>query len=896
MFLPNSTYRIQLNDQFTLCDLEAIIPYLQKLGISAIYASPLTTAQKGSQHGYDVTNPLVLSPEIGTEEQWQRLSHTLKEYGIGWIQDIVPNHMAYDMSNPWLYDVLQRGKQSMYYGWFDIITDHPIELLGDRLMAPFLGSTLTECLQKEELTLQFTQRGFVIRYFDNDYPVAVRLYRWILTLTEGCPSEVLASLDTLDAAIPAEPGEWKKTIDAWIVTINADPAFRSFIDTRIIFFNQRINLLESLVQNQPYILTYHRLAATHMNYRRFFTVNSLICLNMEKEVVFDAWHQTIHRWYRQGLIHGLRVDHVDGLADPKKYCQRLKQLFGRDCYVVVEKILSQKESLPADWPVEGTTGYDLLADVSQLLTDAEGSRELLVFYRGKVSNLPHIDDLVYQRKHQYLIRNMGGEWDNLLHLLGSFPLLETASQDKTRLKQALGVWMASFPVYRAYPDANGCSPADIEIFTLALQRAKKYQPDLLPELNFLAALYEAPATHSADMAKTAVAEQKLCFLRRLMQFTGPLAAKGIEDTSFYIYNPYIAHCEVGDSPALAGIAPSEFHRRMQVRQSTQRYSLNGTSTHDTKRGEDARIRLNYLSVIPREWTTAVARWGSMNRRHVHDIGGRPAPSSNDEYLIYQALLGAWPDNGIITDSFRERFAGYLTKALREADTETHYNDPDEGYEGQCQAFVTAILTTDSPFLEEFIPFAWSVLRLSSVYSLSQLLLKITAPGVPDIYQGAEAWETSLVDPDNRRPVDFSVRALLLDGLKTAETTSGCGAAMEFARANAVKGAEKIYTLYRGLAVRNQLPLVFAEGDYLPLETEGPLLAFLRRYKKDWVLVAVPLMRYETSFPVRAAITLPADAPVSWSEAFTGQSLSPVNNTLSWPQGLNSWPVVLATAQ
>jgi (1->4)-alpha-D-glucan 1-alpha-D-glucosylmutase len=389
-----------------------------------------------------------------------------------------------------------------------------------------------------------------------------------------------------------------------------------------------------------------------------------------------------------------------------------------------------------------------------------------------------------------------------------------------------------------------------------------------------------------------------------MQFTGPLAAKGIEDTVFYVYNPYIAHCEVGDSPALAGIGPGEFHRRMLQRQDTQPHSLTATTTHDTKRGEDARIRLNFLSAVPREWIDAVNRWREGNRSLIKNIGGRAAPSANDEYLIYQALLGAWPaEDSLPTDGFRERFATYLTKALREADTETHYLDADKAYEGQCQAFVTAILKTGSPFLDSFAPFTHRLIHRSSRYCLSQLLLKITMPGIPDIYQGAELWETSLVDPDNRRPVDYPRRTALLDEIIVAEA-KGAPAAIEVARRYSAKGAEKLYTLYRGLAVRNRLPTVFAEGDYIPLDTEGPLLAFLRHSEGDWVLVAVPLIRNATSAAV--SLTLPPTAPLQWTDAFTGAILQPVHSadaapnlaggTLSWPQGLVAWPVVLATAR
>jgi (1->4)-alpha-D-glucan 1-alpha-D-glucosylmutase len=361
---------------------------------------------------------------------------------------------------------------------------------------------------------------------------------------------------------------------------------------------------------------------------------------------------------------------------------------------------------------------------------------------------------------------------------------------------------------------------------------------------------------------------------------------------------------VGDSPAVAGIDEQEFHRRMQTRRKTLPYSLNATSTHDTKRGEDARIRLNYLSAIPREWITAVDCWRSMNAGEIGEVNGRAAPSPNDEYLIYQALLGAWPGDGLVTDPFRERFAGYLTKALREADTETHYNDINEAYEAHCQAFASAILRDGSPFLEAFSPFARDVQRQSAVYSLSQLLLKITAPGIPDIYQGAEGWETSLVDPDNRRAVDYEARISLLAELKMVEA-DGRMAACIYAHNNVKRGAEKLYTLCRGLAVRNRLVSVFADGDYLPLATEGPVLAFLRHHGEDWVLVAVPLIRYAAPVASPVTISLPPEAPDRWMNAFTGETLRPSGmqedshpdvRTLSWPQGFRSWPVVLATAR
>ena len=875
MLTPNSTYRIQLNDHFSLKDLRAILPYLHALGVSTVYASPITTASKGSSHGYDVTDPLILNPEIGTEEELQEIAALLKEYKMNWLQDIVPNHMAYDTSNPWLYDVLERGPDSRYHSFFDILTDHPVELLDNKLMAPFLGSTLTECLQKGELTLQFTPTGFVIRYFDKEYPVAIRLYRWICTVSAGYPESLPATLQALQQYLTADPETWKTQKTRVLKELTADPGWTPFVTKRLDFFNQRINLLQSLLQSQHYILTHARLASTHINYRRFFTVNSLICLRMEDPEVFAAYHTAIHRWYRQGWINGLRIDHIDGLAAPKFYLQELRQLFGDDAYIVAEKILTKEEKMRVDWPIQGTTGYDFLAAASQLLTDADGSRELHAFYTEQIIRLPPYDTITYEQKLDFLQRYMGGELDNLLDLLASLPLLHAEAQDKHRLKQALATWMAAFPTYRGYPDANGGSPDDAQLFRTALTHARDREPDLVPELNYLDSLTPTK------------------FFNRLMQFTGPLAAKGIEDTTFYIYNPYIAHCEVGDTPGIAGIPPEAFHRLMQDRQVHQRHSLNATTTHDTKRGEDSRIRLSALSADPQEWITAVERWRQLSSPYITEVKGRPAPSPNDQYLIFQALLGGFPEDAIVTEAFRGRFSGYLTKALREAKAETNYDNPDTAYEEQCQAFAAALLENDSPFLEDFIPFAYAIIRRSSPYSLAQLLLKLTAPGIPDIYQGAELWETSFVDPDNRRPVDFALRAHLLQQLKKADQ-EGKDALAQCLRDHQHQGAEKLYTLYRTLDCRNKFPLLFAEGEYIPLPTSGPLLSFLRRYGTEWALIAIPLIRYETPFPIAVSLELPPGTPTRWTSVFTGEMIAAAGPNLRWPEGLTPWPVMLLT--
>jgi (1->4)-alpha-D-glucan 1-alpha-D-glucosylmutase len=724
-----------------------------------------------------------------------------------WLQDIVPNHMAYDSSNPWIKDVLERGRSSTYYSYFDIFP-HPVGEMGDRLMAPFLGGTVAMCLRKGELRLDLADGRYIVRYFDRQYPVALGLHDWVAGRAD---------------------------------LINADPL-----------------LMETLLLRQHYLLTPASLAASQINYRRFFTINGLICLRMEDEKVFDAYHERIRHWYQQGWIQGLRIDHIDGMADPKGYCQRLRDRFGKDCYTIAEKILSGDELLREDWRLDGTTGYDFLSFAGQLLTDAEGSRQLLEFYRRHIVDLPEYPDVAFEKKYSFLLAYMRGELDQLLQPLA--PL-----QDYDRLKEALAALMAAFPVYRAYPD-DQLSQADKEIFSAAIMRARQLRPGYGPELLYLETLLSTDSP----------------FRSRLMQFTGPLAAKGVEDTTFYVYNPYIALNEVGDSPARAGMSIEDFHRKMAYRQQHFPHTLNATSTHDTKRGEDARIRLQLLSARPQEWIDAVMRWKETSHASI---------SPNDEYLIYQALLGGFPEDGVVTDQFRERFSGYLTKALREAKTRTNYDSPDEAYEKECQEFAKTILTDGSPFLQAFVPFAASVIRQSFAYSLSLLLIKLTAPGIPDIYQGAELWDTSFVDPDNRRAIDYPLRMGLLDQL-VAEETKGPEAALRYARAHREKGAEKLFTLYRVLNFRREHPRLFAEGEYIPVQAGEPCLAFARRHEKDWTLTVVPLIR-RTTIPATLSLQLPPGAPTEWRDVFTGKMYKSVQ-TLQLKSG--DYPVALLTGR
>jgi len=909
MNIPSSTYRIQLHKNFTFVQLEEILDYLHQLGISTIYASPITAAFKGSQHGYDVTNPQIVNPEIGTEADLAKLTGLLAARNMTWLQDIVPNHMAYVSDNNWLWDVLQRGEKSEYYSFFDTNTKDAQELTGPRIMAPFLGKTLTECLQNKEINLQFqpdglSTGGFVLNYYDNLYPVAIPSWQWIVTVAEGCPPALLSSLQQLEAMISEPAAVWTAAKEQWIRQAADNPEWRSFLQQRVAFFNEQPALLAELVNNQHYILTHAHLAASRINYRRFFTVNSLICLRMEDPAVFSAYHTAISRWVKQGYIQGVRIDHIDGLAFPRRYLTELKQLLGQDCYVVAEKIQAANEPLPENWQLEGTSGYDFLAMVNQLLTDETGYRELISFYRDKIDRCPAYEEIVFSKKISFLQTQMGGEWDNLLGVLISQPLPGLDNLDKVALKQALGILMASFPVYRTYPEGIGNSGAvanpDVKANPEPAAAPQSLQDAVSPKLiddpaapqpaapisdadrnvidqafSNAAARYPAEGSRELNFLKDLFRTSGV-FQARLMQFTGPLAAKGIEDTTFYVYNPLISRNEVGDNPSIESLSAAEFHQAMTHRQQHLPYSMNATATHDTKRGEDARIRLNWLTAIPEEWIARVEKWQQINRTLIAPVPGafsrtpdtpssvNPAagrmPTANDEYLIYQALLGSFPEDLVVTDAYRERFHQYLTKALREAKTNTGYDKPNETYESKCHDFVTAILEQQSAFLEDFIPFAYKIVRESNPYTLSQTLLKLTAPGIPDIYQGAESWDLSLVDPDNRLPVDYAARKKMLTKIQQGQPIKD----------RDHQGAGKLFIIHQTLTYRNQYPQVFTAGAYIPVTVPEPLIAYLRRHEDDWALVILPLIRKGRPIPKTLSITLPAEAPSDWTNLFTGQ--------------------------
>ncbi len=662
--------------------------------------------------------------------------------------------------------------------------------------------------------------------------------------------------------------------------------FQSDIKQSVNNVNASKAKLRKLLNRQHYILTWYKVTDQEINFRRFFTVNQLICLRMEDEFVFSDYHRFIYELYQKGLVQGLRIDHIDGLYNPQQYITRLRQLFGEDCYIIAEKILEYNEDVASDWKMQGTSGYEFLSYTNQLLTSKSGSEKILAFYKELVPQTGDYADMVFEKKHSFLHTQMGGELENLMHYAEELNVFENETFEREKLKEALGVFMACFPVYRIYPDKYPLHPESMPLVEEAFEKAEQRAGNTAAEISLLKAVFYADGTKAGD-------DNKLLFLMRLMQFTGPLAAKGVEDTTFYVYNPLISHNEVGDSPSQLGITIQGFHDKMLSRQQNNRYSLNGTSTHDTKRGEDGRLRINALAAMPDEWIQMVNTWRQINTPFVKTVNNRPAPSTNDEYFIYQSLIGAFAEDLTVTDSFIERTHAFLVKALREAKVETTYDAPNAEYEEACKNFVSSILDGNAAFLDSFVPFLEKVIHISTLYSLAQTVIKITAPGIPDIYQGCELWDVSYVDPDNRRPVDYECRQQNLDEIVELEK-SGAEAVLPFIRQHKKEGREKLYVTYKTLNLRTKENDLFLEGEYVPLQTSNDsIVAYARKKENKWIIVVIPFdeaaMQQE-----KATISLPTGAPAQWSNIFTGETVDS-NNELHAEVILKLFPVAVLTS-
>jgi (1->4)-alpha-D-glucan 1-alpha-D-glucosylmutase len=920
--IPIATYRLQFNSAFTFGDAASIVPYLNRLGISDCYASSYLKAVPGSQHGYDVADPTQLNPDVGDPAAYDAWISTLASHGMGHIVDLVPNHMGIAASaNPWWTDVLENGPSSRFARFFDIEW-HPVkDELADKVLIPVLGGQYGEVLERQELAVEYRGGGFFVRYHDRSLPIAPDTYPLIvepalpawLQAHPGPDAEELQSILTHARHLPPrttrdeeaiavrarEKEILKGRLDALAVR---SEAVRSLIAGALSALNgaagrpRSFDALDRLLNEQSYRLAHWRVASEEINYRRFFDVNDLAALRMEDPAVFDEVHRFVFELVGRRAATGLRVDHVDGLYAPADYLRRLQARAGqalgttaeRPLYIVVEKILARDEELPHDWPVEGTTGYEFAAVTGGLFVDPRSERALDDIYRRFARPRESFDDLVYRSKKQVMHETMSGDINSLGHQLNRFSEHNRHFRDFTlySLISTLKEIIACFPVYRTYVSpGEAVSAHDRRYILAAIACAKRRARDVTTLVfDFVGRLLlkELPAADGADCAERAR------IIGKFQQITSPIAAKGIEDTALYSFNRLIALNEVGSDPTRFGVEPAAAHAWLAERQRTWPHALSATATHDTKRGEDVRARINVLSEIPGAWKAAVTRWRALNRRFRAEANGQTAPSANEEYFLYQTLVGAWPfepDAGTAA-SFRQRIEAYMVKALREAKTHSTWLNPNEAYEHAVMTFVRAILDPRraAPFLQAFKAFQARVAELGIYNSLAQTVIKATAPGVPDFYQGTELWDLSLVDPDNRRPVDYAARESLLASL------AGPVAATELMRAR-TDGRIKLFVIARALACRARHAPLYLEGEYVPLDTTGArrecLFAFARRLGSDVAVTCVPRL-VSTLVPDGAAMPLgdvwgdtavvlpPCAASRPLVNAFTGASVDPVD--------------------
>jgi malto-oligosyltrehalose synthase/4-alpha-glucanotransferase len=790
MYKPSTTYRLQFHKGFTFKDALGVLSYLQRLGIGAVYASPVFESTPGSTHGYDGLNPNKINPEIGTLEELEAFSRQLQQHQIGWVQDIVPNHLAFDPRNPWLRDVLKKGKLSEYAGFFDILWDTPGN---EKLMVPFLGNTLEEEVSKRTIQLAFAENEFAFKYGDALYPVS--------------PASLTKPLKAAQAS---------NSIQQELDKINHD----------------KVQLLD-LLNNQVYRLCCWKETEQRMNYRRFFTVNGLICLNIQDPAVFTKFHELIISMVKKNIFQGLRIDHIDGLFDPKQYLDQLHKETGDDTYVVVEKILQPDEDIPADWKTHGNTGYDFLAIVNNLFTNRHHERLLTRFYYQLDTTYKTFEQQLRDKKRYILHHHMGGELNNLLQLFLSLQLLPPDVVPADEMKAAIAEFLVNCPVYRFYGNYFPLQEKEAWHAHRIFEKVRQMNAQLNPAINALATVLLAKPNENDE----AFNKKALYFYQRCMQFSGPLMAKGLEDTLMYNFNRFIALNEVGDSPGKFGYDIDTYHSKMKWRQQQWPYSLNTTATHDTKRGEDVRARLNVLSEIAPEWLAQVEEWMQVNA----PLKEKGFPDPNTEYFIYQALVGHYPMPGDDAADFKDRMHEFLQKSLREGKVHSDWTAPNEANEKAAKNFTAKLVDEQQPFRKSFEKFHKDVIDFGILNSLSQVMLKFTSPGIPDVYQGTEWWDFSFVDPDNRRPVDYGTRQKFLKSFDNFKPEPTFFKQLWDER---YSGKIKLWLTHQLMQLRKQYNDVLTDGAYVPLKVKGRykdhIIAFARSTKREMLMVIVPL--------------------------------------------------------
>jgi (1->4)-alpha-D-glucan 1-alpha-D-glucosylmutase len=962
---PEATYRLQFHAGFTFHDAAQLAPYLHELGISHVYASPYLKARPGSKHGYDVLDHRHLNPEIGSDADYAAYIDALHAHGLGQILDVVPNHMGIvGNENVWWNDVLENGPSSPYANYFDIAWQaSPRPALRDRVLLPLLGEPYGQVLESGQIQLRYEAGAFTIHYFEHRLPVApcswskllthdldkleaavgkdsphFQEYQSILTAVRNLPARTETNLESV-AERQREKGVIKRRLAA---LTDSCAEVREHLAAVVALYNGRpgdppsFDLLDELLDDQPYRLSSWRVASDEINYRRFFDINELAALRMERSEVFAATHVLIFQLLRERKIDGLRIDHPDGLFDPRQYLRRLQRHYllelarqiyqsrpeyqkidwselegplltrinagalpDRSLYVVVEKILGANESLPADWPVHGTTGYDFLNVLGGLFVNPAGVKPFTALYRDWIEDYVQFPELAYQKKILILQLSLSSELQMLSLALDRLAQRRRGSRDFTHhsLRRVLREVIACFPVYRSYVAGGTVHDDDRKYIDIAIRDARRRNPTLnRAHFHFLRNMLLL--RHDERSTDEEIAEQQR-FAGQFQQVTSPVMAKGLEDTAFYVYNRLTSLNEVGGDPNRFGLLPAAVHQSFAARQQHWPRALSTSSTHDTKRSEDARARISVLSEMPDAWRDVLQRWSALNEPHRVQVEDDRAPDRNIEYLLYQTLLGAWPVEPYSDAEYAEfvrRIQAYVEKAAHEAKVHTSWINPNTDYDDALRQFVGRILDpgVSSAFLDDLRAFQRRISRYGFFNSLSQCLLKIAAPGVPDTYQGTELWDFSLVDPDNRRPVDYEKRhRWLTDLLERARQRCRRGELAGELVESMSDGRIKLYVTALSLRCRRAHPGLFSVGSYTAIEPVGAqaehVFSFVRRHVDCSALAAAPrlvakLLPDAGGLPhgpkVWGDTMLPLPEGLgdrSWHSLFTGETLTAVEH-------------------
>ncbi len=907
MRVPLATYRLQLGPGLTFDAAAALLPYLERLGVSDCYTSPFFETASDASHGYDVNDHNRLRDELGGEAAFRRFAAGLRARGMGLLIDLVPNHMgiAKNRNARWR-DVLEHGPAAPSAVYFDVDWAPVKAELAGKVLLPILGEHYGAVLDSGQLRLTLDAEGFSVRYYETVLPLATRSWARILghRLAElkiklGAEHPDLAELESLIAWFTTIPPGGESDRQAGrkklAALLTASPAVRAFVDDNVRIFNgtpgdpHSFDILDGLLDDQAYRVANWRVAGEEINYRRFFDINELAAIRMEAPEVFAETHRLIFRLVGEGIVTGLRVDHPDGLYAPAEYFRRLQEGCARarggeggdDFYVVAEKILAPGEHLPEGWATAGTTGYEFLNLVNGIFVDRAQARALEQIYARTIRVRPPFAEVVYACKRLIMETSMASEVNMLGHRLNRISEKHRSSRDFTlgSLTTALREIIAAFPVYRTYIGESSDGNRDREYVARAVSQARRRTPTMNDSVYDW--IQDVLTLKFPEWAGEADRQERLDFVRRFQQITGPITAKGYEDTVLYRFNRLVSLNEVGGDPSRLGTSLAEFHAENVERHRRSPHALSATATHDTKRGEDVRARINVLSEIPAEWRARLAAWRRLNRKHHTMVDGAPVPGANTEYLIYQTLVGAWPID--VT-----RLRDYLLKAVREAKVHTSWTNPNARYDEALAGFAEAILDPDrsAAFLEDLVLFQARVAHFGALNSLGQTLVKLTAPGVPDFYQGSELWDLSLVDPDNRRPVDWAERTRRLDEVLAAVAAAPDRAALAHELVKSwTDGRVKLFVIHEGLAVRRAHRALFEGGAYRPLDCRGAwsehVCAFARTAGDAAAVTIIPRLlarRGVDALPLGpeywadTRLELPRELAGRYTNALTGESV------------------------